>query len=302
MTPLFSPYIKVKCRDGPRFILKKPETAFTIAFPEWDVKVKSLIDFYNSIEVTATPEVHKKTKSIVEKLTENYAALQAHYQAAYLGWWGNPCSKKAEKEYNDAKAIICQKEFTLNQLELTTRALYEQSKKGYSASINDIISIEELVSNLEVVDIISELTSKVVLILGSFTPERKSVLNAIKEKLEGLGYKPVMLDVVKPTNRDKMETVSTIAHLSKFIIADISEPRSVPLELDHIVTQLPSVPVKPIIQSSEREYGMFKDLLRYPWVLDVYRYVDKDQLILDFQKNVIGPAEAKVKELQKNKK
>ena len=72
------------------------------------------------------PEVHKKTKSIVEKLTENYAALQAHYQAAYLGWCGNPCSKEAEKAYQDAKALICEKEFALKEIELNTSRITEK--------------------------------------------------------------------------------------------------------------------------------------------------------------------------------
>jgi hypothetical protein len=61
-------------------------------------------------------------------LTENYAILQSHYQAAYLGWWGNPCSKEAEKAYNDAKAMICEKEFALKELESKTLKIANQIK------------------------------------------------------------------------------------------------------------------------------------------------------------------------------
>lgn len=123
MTLFFSSTIKVDCPDGPRYILKHPEKAFAIAFPEWDVRINALIKFYSGSEARVDAKILKETKSIVNNLTENYAALQAHYQAAYLGWWGNPCSKEAERAYNDAKAVICKKEFALRELENTTLKL-----------------------------------------------------------------------------------------------------------------------------------------------------------------------------------
>lgn len=128
MTPLFSSTIRVDCPDGPRFILKHPEKAFAINFPEWDVRINALVKFYNGPEAKVDPKVAKRVKSIVEGLTENYAALQAHYQAAYLGWCGNPCSKETEKAYNDAKDKICEKEFALRELESSTSKLHNEIK------------------------------------------------------------------------------------------------------------------------------------------------------------------------------
>jgi hypothetical protein len=128
MTPLFSSTIKVDCSDGPRYILKHPEKAFAITFPDWDVRVKTLVKFYSGSEAKVDPVIFRRVKSIVENLTENYAALQSHYQAAYLGWWGNPCSKEAEKAYNDAKAMICEKEFALKELESKTLKIANQIK------------------------------------------------------------------------------------------------------------------------------------------------------------------------------
>jgi hypothetical protein len=128
MTPLFSSTIKVDCPDGPRFILKHPEKAFAINFPEWDVRINALVKFYNGSEAKVDPKILKRVKSIVENLTENYAALQAHYQAAYLGWCGNPCSKETEKVYNDAKNKICEKEFALRELESSTSKLDNEIK------------------------------------------------------------------------------------------------------------------------------------------------------------------------------
>jgi hypothetical protein len=78
--PFWSPYIPVKCPDGPRYILKKPENAFSIVASDWDVRLKALAKFYGNQELG----IKKKAESIVKDLTENYAALQAHYQQAYL--------------------------------------------------------------------------------------------------------------------------------------------------------------------------------------------------------------------------
>lgn len=132
MTPLLSSIIKVNCPDGPRYILKHPEKAFAIHFPEWNGRVKALVNFFSGSKAQVDPKIFKKTKSIVKNLTENYAALQAHYQAAYLGWCGNPCSKEAEKAYNDAKALICEKEFAIRKLESITSKIAHEVKTRLS--------------------------------------------------------------------------------------------------------------------------------------------------------------------------
>jgi hypothetical protein len=155
-----------------------------------------------------------------------------------------------------------------------------------------------LLNNKKVRDVIETITSKVVLILGRFTPERKEILDALREELRKRNYLPVVFDFDPSASRDITETVSTLAHMSRFIIADISEPRSIPQELQAIVPDLPSVAVRPIIVQGQREYGMFEHFKRYPWVLPVYEYADTPQLLASLTEQVISPAEAKVKELR----
>ena len=54
------------------------------------------------------------------------------------------------------------------------------------------------------------------------------ILNAIRKELRQRDYLPVLFDFEKPASRDFTETVSTLAHLARFIIVDITEARSVP--------------------------------------------------------------------------
>jgi hypothetical protein len=59
--------------------------------------------------------------------------------------------------------------------------------------------------------------------------------------------------------------------MARFIIADLTDPSSIPKELEAIVPDL-AVPVQPLIEGASRPYAMFKDYWKYEWVLPVYRY------------------------------
>jgi hypothetical protein len=82
-------------------------------------------------------------------------------------------------------------------------------------------------NNDKIRDVIDTLTSKVVLILGRSTPERKVVLDAIREELRRRHYLPVLFDFVKSRSQTTVETISTLAHMARFVIADLTEAKSV---------------------------------------------------------------------------
>jgi hypothetical protein len=120
---------------------------------------------------------------------------------------------------------------------------------------------------------------------------QRPVLDSVREELRKRDYLPIVFDFDKPSNRDLTETVSTLAHMAKFIIADLTDPRSLPQELATIVPHLRSVPVQPILLASEREWGMYTDLTAYRWVLPVVSYETRDKLLANLAERVIGPAE-----------
>ena len=153
-----------------------------------------------------------------------------------------------------------------------------------------------LLNNQKIRNVIDTITSQVVLILGRFTEERRVILDAIRDELRKRDYLPVLLDFENPSNRDLTATVSNLAQLARFIIADSTGAKSIPQQLMKIVPELPSVPVRPILLASEQEWRMFSDLVRYPWVLEPFLYEDQDHLLLSLPDKVIDPAEAKLRE------
>jgi uncharacterized protein YjbI with pentapeptide repeats len=155
-----------------------------------------------------------------------------------------------------------------------------------------------LLHNEKIRSVIDTIGEKGVLILGRFTPERKAVLDAIRNKLRELGFVPMMFDFEKPTQRDFTETIKTLAGMSRFIIADITNPKSAPLELQATMPDY-MIPFVPIIQEGEEPFSMFRDLKQKysAWVLDVLEYDSAESLIDVMDNAVVQPALDKAYEL-----
>ena len=124
----------------------------------------------------------------------------------------------------------------------------------------------------ELRDVIDTMGKKVVLILGRFSEGRKPVLDALREKLRTLHYLPTVFDFEPTKQLNFTETVKTIVGLCCFIIADITKPMSVPLELQATVPDY-MIPFVPIILEGEIPFSMLKDLQNaYENVLGVRKY------------------------------
>ncbi len=156
-----------------------------------------------------------------------------------------------------------------------------------------------LLDNQEIRDVINPITTKVVLILGRFTPERKAVLDALRNILRTKDYIPIMFDFDKPANQDTQETITTLARLARFVIADITEAKSIPQELVSIVESLPSLAIQPLLQHDSEPWGMYDHIKRYPWVLPIHHYTNLADLLATLEERVIDPAEHKAQELTK---
>lgn len=153
-----------------------------------------------------------------------------------------------------------------------------------------------LLRNEEMRGVIDALTSKMVLILGRFTPERKQVLDRLRDRIRDLGFIPMMFDFEPSASQDFVETVQTLAHLSAFIFADLSSPAAVPVELQAIVPTI-AVPVIPLIAADQRPYVMFNTLSKYHWVLSPIEYIGVDDLCSSVTDAAVASAISKRREL-----
>lgn len=160
-----------------------------------------------------------------------------------------------------------------------------------------------LINNKEIRDIIDTVAKKTVLILGRFTPERLEVLEVIRNKLRELGYVPILFDFTKPESHDFIETVSTLAHISKFVIADCTDSRIVLEEVPHIARNV-SVPIQPLFMKGTGNIAVSIGNLRvnHRSILDDFYYENLEHLMQNFEQMVISPAESMAQELLERKR
>lgn len=150
--------------------------------------------------------------------------------------------------------------------------------------------INLLLNNKNITHVIDTIGSKGVLILGRFTEERKKILDALRKALKEKNYVPMIFDFDKPADRTLTETIKILAGLSKFVIVDITNPKSSPLEMQATVPDY-KIPFIPIIQENEEPFSMFKDLhLSYNWVAEPLEYESKEDLLEDLEEEIVQEA------------
>ena len=74
---------------------------------------------------------------------------------------------------------------------------------------------------------------------------------------------PVIFDFTVPANKDVVETVTLLARMARFIIADLTDAAMVRSELMVIVPELPSVPVLPLLQGVAPELAEMQHLKQF---------------------------------------
>jgi len=131
---------------------------------------------------------------------------------------------------------------------------------------------------------------KWVLLLGRFG-ERLPLLQRLRRELTKRQYVPIIFDFSQPKDRDLIETVVLLAGMSAFVIVDITDPQSTPMELQAIAPTF-GVPIVPIICSnkSKRAFGTFPAFRKFFWVLKLVRYRTVEGLVECLDSSIIKPA------------
>jgi hypothetical protein len=125
--------------------------------------------------------------------------------------------------------------------------------------------------------------------------EAVSLLYLIKDKQK---FKTV---IDAPADRDLIETVAVLAGLSCFVVADLTRPRSTPLETMLVAPQL-AAPFASIIQSPEQPFTMFRTLqAKYEWMLPTFSYRSRKHLLDRLERAIVVPCRAMRRKLRLRK-
>ena len=144
-------------------------------------------------------------------------------------------------------------------------------------------------NNRNISRIIEAAGRKWVLLLGRFT-RGKSVLKDLAKALKKRNLTPIIFDFPPPQKRDLIETVMLLAGMSAFVIVEITNPRSTPMEMQAIASNY-GVPIVPIMKKGTREFGTFSGLRKFPWVQEPITYVTTDRLIAELSERCDRAAE-----------
>jgi hypothetical protein len=95
--------------------------------------------------------------------------------------------------------------------------------------------------------------------------------------------------------------VALLAGLSCFVVADLTNPSSTPLEAMLVAPQI-RVPFATIIKKGEDPFGMFLELqAKYKWLLPTRTYSSVRALTRQMKTLVVDPCEAMRRKLRKGR-
>lgn len=160
-----------------------------------------------------------------------------------------------------------------------------------------------LIDNDNIRKFIDTVGKKGVLIIGRFTDQRKKILHLIRDELRSkYDLQPIMFEFDPLSTEPTIKTLSTLAHLCRFVIADLTDAKSVLQELTTILNNVSTLPVQPILQKGADLPPMGDSFLIRESVLELYTYDDGKTLIKEIPKKMISPAENRAKMVEEKLK
>jgi uncharacterized protein YjbI with pentapeptide repeats len=145
--------------------------------------------------------------------------------------------------------------------------------------------------------VIEATSTTAVLILGRFSADGLATINAIREELRRNGLVPIVFDFDGPDTRNVSETIRLLAQLCRFVIADLTEARSVQQELT-LIAPVTRVPIAPVIRRGHAIWSMFTDLVQmYHWVLSPVEFDEPTALAEMLQSLILQPIDSKLLEI-----
>jgi uncharacterized protein YjbI with pentapeptide repeats len=156
-----------------------------------------------------------------------------------------------------------------------------------------------LLHNPKIPHLFQTLPSQLAILLGRFGPERKVLLDVLRNALRQHDYLPVLLDFHRPANQDFTHLITALTRLARFIIVDFTQPKTILNSAVYIIrtTLLPFQPI--FTQADQQEPPMLQTLRRhYKTVLDTVCFTTPQEIARSFQSQIMVPVDMKFRELE----
>jgi uncharacterized protein YjbI with pentapeptide repeats len=133
--------------------------------------------------------------------------------------------------------------------------------------------------------------SKVVLVLGSFSPAEKPALDALRTELQAQGYVAIVFDFERPPSHDYAETILTLAGMSRFVVADFTNAKEVRAEVPQVRAAYKRLPIRLVARAHSQLPVTMASTFTAEEIRAVVRYADGDDLVAKVRPAIIVPAE-----------
>jgi hypothetical protein len=149
--------------------------------------------------------------------------------------------------------------------------------------------MEALLSEPRWRELIARSSLRVALVIGRFPQWRRPHLDAIREEVRRSHYAPLTIDLEKPVGQKLRAFIANLAHLARFVIADLAGSRAFAKELQPFSFTLKELPLQVIMPDGEEPPE-----LPGLWTFEPHRYRDTEHLVEIFEKEILQPIERKL--------
>lgn len=138
--------------------------------------------------------------------------------------------------------------------------------------------VHMIMENARITGAVTTLTQKCVLVLGRFA--RKETLLTICDDLRRNNWLSILFDFAQPAGRTTLETIMILAGMSQFVIADITDPACVFMEIANIARNYPNLPVYPVLAAESPVPGAWEVIRKWQQsVQPLVRYDSPDAVV-----------------------
>jgi uncharacterized protein YjbI with pentapeptide repeats len=138
-------------------------------------------------------------------------------------------------------------------------------------------------------ELIARSSLRVAVVIGRFPQWRRPHLDALREELRRSEYAPLAIDLERPVGPKLRSVIANLAHLARFVIADLAGSRAFAKELQPFSFTLRDLPIQIVMPEGEEPPE-----LPGPWAVEPHRYRDTEHLIEIFDKEILQPLERRL--------